>query len=317
MIRLSSLGDVVLATAAVEALAQNGFETVFVTKSEYAPLFSEDPRISEVVVFDGVLSTARRVRRLKPDYVIDLHGTARTFVISALVGRRVLRVRKRSIRRRALVHLGIGDRTPRSVVDDIIAVLKRLPAAFSGNLVPKLFPTKAGVSKAKKLLGDLPRPIALLHPGAKHPLKNWGRERFVALASLLRERGISVAMISDGKAADESFRCTGELTLEELVGVISFVDVFVGNDSGPSHIAAALDVPSVTIFGPTHPALGFVPRGRFAEYIFADAPCSPCTLHGEGKCRTGDMRCFEAITPKIVCERVLGIIERTLQRVSA
>ncbi len=156
--------------------------------------------------------------------------------------------------------------------------------------------------------------MAAIHPYAKHPLKEWGKQRFETLAEILVQNGFSALFIDEGTAADGIF-FTGRVSLETLVGILAKVSLFFGNDSGPTHIAAALGTPTVAIFGPTHPCLGFVPRGKYATYLHSGIKCSPCTLHGEGKCRFGSPKCFEQIAPESVAEAGLKIYTQfTAQR---
>ena len=310
VIRFSSLGDVVLATAPVEALHRAGWEIGFVTKPQYAPLFLDDNRISQIFEFNGILSTAQKIRSFKPDWVIDLQRTGRSMILSGLLGAKVIRTTKWSLERRLLVGLGKGDRTPKSVVDAHLAALARLGISHIGAL-PKVFPTSKGLSFAHDFIGHIKKPIAAIHPGAKHSLKNWGNERFLRLSEILAEQGFSVIIISDELplAYPLPVQFTGQLSLEELVGILAHSDLFIGNDSGPVHIASALEVPSLSIFGPTHPSLGFAPRGKYAAYITEDVACSPCTLHGDGACKFDKQKCFDSLTSELVAKKAIEIFK--------
>lgn len=308
VIRLSSLGDVVLSTAVLQILFDANWELGFVTRPEYIPLFYSDPRISDIFGFDGFLKTAEQIRSFNPDRVLDLQRSQRSMLLSGLLGKPVSRTRKRSIPRRAMVMLGLGDRRPRSVIDIQINALRNMGidnANTESNSLPKLYPSESGSDFGQKIVSKLSKPIAVLHPGARHPLKKWGYERFLALATLLSQRGFSVLIIADDNKFDE--RITGRLELQQLVGLLSCAELFVGNDSGPVHIAASLGTPTLSIFGPTHPALGFAPRGQFANSITADLSCSPCTLHGSGKCRLKSQRCFQLLSPEFVAEKAIEV----------
>ena len=75
------------------------------------------------------------------------------------------------------------------------------------------------------------------------------------------------------------------------------------------HIAVALKVPVVAIFGPTHPKLGFSPLGERDIILCADVECSPCSLHGKRKCYQKSKICMEKITPEMVVDGVLEILK--------
>ena len=299
VIRLSSLGDVVLASAVVEALSRAKWEIAFLTRPQYAPLYRTDPRIAKLIEFHSLKQAVREIKSFDPSHVVDLQVNQRTFAITACAGRPVIRTPKRNFQRRLCVWFGIGDKTPRSVVDDHLAAVESGLGVVSSGILPGIYPSPAGLVRAEALLSKLPAPIAAIHPGAKHPLKRWGEHRFRALAKILAERGFSVLFIDDDTYEDDFFH-TGKISLEVLVGLLDRVSLFVGNDSGPTHVAAALGTPTVAIFGPTHPCLGFVPRGEYATYVYSRVECSPCTLHGEGKCKFGSRKCFEEITPEMV-----------------
>ena len=115
-------------------------------------------------------------------------------------------------------------------------------------------------------------PVLLIHPCSGGVPKCWPIDSFVRVADLLVEHGWRVAFVI-GPAEQERmspaarsmladrFTVLAGLSLPELLAAMSAADVFLGNDSGPSHLAAALGRPTVALFGPTDPAV-WAPRGR-------------------------------------------------------
>lgn len=158
---------------------------------------------------------------------------------------------------------------------------------------------------------DLSRPVALLHAGASKPYKQWPVHAFVALARLLVARDYQTVLIGAGQrdaeantAIREALATAGEpcidlcnqLTLAELASVMTGADIMVGNDSGPSHLASALGVRGVVIFGPTDLAI-WRPLGVQTTALQYKQACAPdCTRH---HCRR-DHACLHAITPQQV-----------------
>jgi ADP-heptose:LPS heptosyltransferase len=130
----------------------------------------------------------------------------------------------------------------------------------------------------------------LLHAGAGQPARLWPRARFDQLASALEKAGWQAEVI------DDSF--TG---IERLLDKIGSADRFIGNDSGPGHLAALMGVPTFTIFGPQLPEL-FAPRHRRAAWI-EGAPCpfKPCSDY----CRFSEPRCITSIDFEAVRRRVI------------
>lgn len=147
-----------------------------------------------------------------------------------------------------------------------------------------------------------------LHPWASYgPAKCWPADNFAALSRLLVEKlGVTVVIFggsSDRAPAEKLIRAagegvvnlTGKTDLDELAGLISLCRGFVANDSGPLHLAAALGVPTVGLFGSSDPA-ATSPRGGAVRTIFKNIPCSPCL---KAVCPT-DFKCMTTITPEEV-----------------
>lgn len=147
---------------------------------------------------------------------------------------------------------------------------------------------------------DLAKPVAVLHAGASKHYKQWPVSQFVVLARLLAMRGyqqvligagqrdaavnraISEALAGTGKAGETGEPCIdlcNQLSLVELASVLTGVDLMIGNDSGPSHLASALGVKGVVIFGPTELAI-WRPLGEQTTALQHRQACAPdCTRH--------------------------------------
>ncbi len=121
----------------------------------------------------------------------------------------------------------------------------------------------------------------VIHTGAGHAVREWPRERFEEIAARLGAAGWQVTLL------DDSLR-----SLDELGDVLATADHFVGNDSGPGHLAALLGVPTFTIFGPQLPEL-FAPQHPQAAWI-EGAPCvfKPCS----DACRFGSPHCIRDLS---------------------
>jgi heptosyltransferase-2 len=98
-------------------------------------------------------------------------------------------------------------------------------------------------------------------------------------------------------------------SLGRFISLLKRCDCLVTNDSGPLHVAQALQVPVVAIFGPTHPKLGFAPLGSKNVVLCAQIKCSPCSLHGERKCHKKSRLCMDLIQPETVVEVVESLLE--------
>jgi heptosyltransferase-2 len=159
--------------------------------------------------------------------------------------------------------------------------------------------------RLKRLGVDPARPLVTLCPGASYgPAKRWPAGSFAAAATLVQERhGAEVLIVGSASETDiaEAVRqpmkrqphiLTGSTTLRQLMGVIARSTLVMANDSGPMHLANALGVPVVGVFGPTNPAVTgpFAPPSRVVK---ADVPCWPCTYR---QCPL-DHRCLALVAP--------------------
>ena len=141
-------------------------------------------------------------------------------------------------------------------------------------------------SEADKLLDKIGKFVAF-HPGSGSERKNWPINKFEALAEKLREKGFRIVWIMGPADAVFSPPSTDILVrnapLPLLVHVFARCSLYVGNDSGISHLAAACSAPSVVLFGPSDPAV-WKPLGKNVSIVFNNqAPCFPChSLAGRG-----------------------------------
>ncbi len=172
--------------------------------------------------------------------------------------------------------------------------------------------------------GDL---LIALHPGGEgwYGLKRWAPENFARLGDALAQRyGAKVLLIcgpDDRGLAhqvaavmeEEPINGAGETTLKQTAALLERCQVFVGNDSGPMHIAAAVDTPVVGIYGPSNPA-NFRPYGQGHQIVRTTLPCAPCFYLIGGtplwmRPLCSSCKCLEATD----IEQVLGAVESLLE----
>jgi ADP-heptose:LPS heptosyltransferase len=171
-------------------------------------------------------------------------------------------------------------------------------------------------------LGEGGRGLAVLQPGASTPYKRWDEGRLAELARrLAREHGLAPVLVGGAPDAPAAARLcrmladegcaagtyAGRLGLSETAAVMQRGRLFVGSDSGLAHLAIALDVPSVVLFGPSDSLKWGINDARRAT-VRRDVPCAPCFIFGYHRpCRT--FACMGAITVEDVlaaCRRVLA-----------
>ena len=160
-------------------------------------------------------------------------------------------------------------------------------------------------------------PLTVLCPGSINSrAKRWPAERYAELADCLADAGSDVALIGSGaeldvsnevssRARSQPIVLTGKTSVAEAMAIISIADVLITNDTGPAHIGAALDTPTLVIFGPTNPLTTY-PMSANAEIIRRPPDCAPCMLRD---CPI-DHRCMTAIMPADVFERASILMSR-------
>ncbi|HEX8458406.1 MAG TPA: lipopolysaccharide heptosyltransferase II [Pyrinomonadaceae bacterium] len=160
------------------------------------------------------------------------------------------------------------------------------------------------------------RPVVLLCPGSTNSrAKRWPPERFAALADhLMGKAKANVVLIGTREELDVTREVlakmrrrpvvlTGETELAETVALLSVADLLVTNDTGPAHISAALERPTLVLFGPTNP-LTTRPFSKTSDIIRHPPDCAPCMLRD---CPI-DHRCMTAITPEEVFLRAVEML---------
>jgi ADP-heptose:LPS heptosyltransferase len=157
--------------------------------------------------------------------------------------------------------------------------------------------------------------VIILHPGSGSKKKVWPPERFLRLAQILKDQFDSRILIlfgpAEGKEVEgvfegmdfKTFVQVKGFSLLELASVMQGCRLFIGNDSGISHLASALEIPTIAIFGPTDPRI-WSPRGEKVWVVRREMPCSPCFQKRSIECI--DSECLEGIG----IEEVLEGLER-------
>ncbi|MFC1490597.1 glycosyltransferase family 9 protein [Candidatus Latescibacterota bacterium] len=315
IIRFSSLGDVVMTSAAVEALNRNFPEShiYFLTKLNYSQIFESDKRVFKVIGITGnenPFEIIKTIGRKKFDAVIDLHSSIRSHIVSAaLSSPKKLRIEKHSFARRLMILSRNRYRRKFDVLTNIMDTLK--PLEINWRELPKIVVNEKSANIARSLLqiesDERNYKVIGIAPGSRHTTKMWNEHSFARLADEISANGDMPVFIGDSNDSEvierigKLMKCkpvslAGKIDISTTIGLISLLDSLVTNDSGPMHIAGALGVPCAAVFGPTHPILGFCPGYPSVSIIHSGAECSPCSIHGGASCRKKRRFCMDDIT---------------------
>jgi heptosyltransferase-1 len=160
--------------------------------------------------------------------------------------------------------------------------------------------------------------LAVLAPGTIWETKQWRSDGFAEVARYFVQKGFAVMLIGaahERAACDEVARLApgtvnlaGETTLPELAALIRRSAISVTNDSGPMHLAVAVDRPVVSIFGPTDP-IWIGPYRRAGAVLQAKLSCSPCYLRQLSRC-PNNHACMRDISAADVIERIERVLNK-------
>ncbi len=324
VIQTAFLGDVVLTTPLLEALAARHGPVDVVTTPAAAPLIETHPAVRRVIPYDkkgrdrglgGLFRLARALRAERYECAYLPHRSLRTAFAAwlARIPQRVgfddgWRSLYTDVRRRAKQ----GHEIDRVLALAGVAVHRARPA---------LHVTLADRAATEGFLREhgIRERFAALAPGSIWGSKRWPYYR--ELAERLAERaGIVVvggpedarlaAEITEAvaRAGGRAVSGCGRLTVRQSVEAIRRAAVLVTNDSAPLHFAQAVGTPTVAIFGSTAPSFGFGPRGPRDQVVELDGlPCRPCSSHGPPRCPLGHHLCMKSLS----VEDVLQVIEET------
>ncbi len=335
IIRFSSLGDVVLTLPVARCLKEAfpAAEVVYLTKGVYRPLLEGQAGINRVVTLEeagpGLPALRRACRGLgRFDLALDLHRTLRSrSCLRALRADHRFSYRKDALLRRLWAAGWMRERMegPQPhVIDRYLAPLRRFGISPE-HAVPELIVAPGELSAVRALLASAgvrdPDNCAVVLPGARWPNKRWSPASFAAVAAGLRNAaGLEPVVAGDAsdQEAAEAVRAfipggaallAGRTSLLGLAALLKTARVVVANDSGPAHLAAAVGSPVVAIFGPTHEAFGFVPRGARVRVVSRNLPCRPCTVHGGTRCRRKQRDCLDGIAPAAVLAAARDLLQ--------
>ncbi|WP_373032994.1 glycosyltransferase family 9 protein [Sulfurovum sp.] len=249
----------------------------------------------------------RRVQKLNPDLVIDLEGGATSATIAKICGAKIRLSKKYPGRPSVYTHKAEMPEGKHKVFD-YNAIAAATGASVSDEMF-RFFPDSHKKEKVDFLLKqagvDFAKPLVVIHPGAGRLQKLWTISGFVEVVDWLTLQGCQVVFVggpAEVERAEEVianlarpvFSFAGKLSLGELLPLLERSTVFLGNDSGPMHMAAAMGIPVVAMFSYADD-LEWGPRSEHFVVLRGQDVCVPCV---KKKCT--DPRCINTLSPGLV-----------------
>lgn len=330
VLRYRSIGDILLSNPSLAGLKKAFPRAVihFLVDDVFEDLLYNNKNVDKVILnprkklqrgMGAEIEFIRKVREENYDLAVDLQAGPRGAVTTLLSGAR-LRIGHQFRFRNRICYNMLAE-TPQTddhswkvqfkVVTPLGAPWPKEPEFFLD------FPETAEKSATDKLekaglLFD--RPMVILHPGARVPVKRWPAAKMGALARwLVDERRVAVILAGAGVDAEEIQsikRSSGyalpsflDLALPELAALINMSDMLICNDSGPMHMAGVLDTPVVALFGPSDPNLWGPVGNRKMVVSCGPMECQPCD---QKNCLYEGVHCMT----RIELEEVKKAVER-------
>jgi heptosyltransferase-2 len=335
IIRLSSVGDIVLATPLLRVLRARfpSSHLDFVVRKEYAELVRYNKNLNNIVEFDaktgfsGLRKLKNQLRAEHYDLVVDIHNSLRSRYLRTLMGvKNIVVINKRIFARTMLVKFKKNYyRGLVSIADRYIEPVNKFGVRNDNAGLELYIPDEIEIKIYKRMLVlgiDRNKKVIGFCPSAKHSTKRWPQERFAELGiQLVDEYGVKILLFG---GPDDKERCsaiadtinkrtikgsavdlTGELSLLESAAAIEACTLIVTNDSGLMHIASAMNKKVVAIFGSTVREFGFFPVGTESVVLERTGLyCRPCSHIGRSTCPEGHFHCMVDVQVEEVAETV-------------
>lgn len=330
-IRLTSMGDVILCTALLSFIKHRHptARIVFLTDELYAPLFSGDTRIAQVIAYSSKdpAATIAQLKTTRWDAVIDLQNNRRSRRLrNAAPAPRVGTFLKEHGKRWLLLLARVDRFLPDTLVSRrYISVACRALDIAPPVVMPDLSlrihdPVSTLPPIFRGVLAD-GEPILALIPFAAWKNKQWPMDRYADVGRHFMKMGWKVVLF--GGPEDKSsaislmsdmgpliFCTAGILTLRQSATLMRQCTLALGNDTGLVHLSRACGVPTAVIFGSTTRHWGFFPYGEPASRtIETQLWCRPCHPHGGNHCLRGSSReCLKRITVDNVINQLTELV---------
>lgn len=321
VIRLSSLGDVLLTTPVIRGLRAMfpAARITMLVRAAYADAYRYNPCIDELLEYPASPDAAKALRgkllATRFTRVLDLQNNLRTRLLLRGITAPVYRFVKHGSAKFLLVKLKI----------DILSRHGTIPIRYA-SAFPGLSLDAAGLEVWLPPDYSLPVPMpdnaVVLCPGSRHKTKQWLPAYFVQLAVMLQAKGLT-PVIMGGKGdslvvAEVAAAVPGATALQTnddlflTMAMLKRAKLAVCNDSGLMHAASAAGVPLLAVFGSTTRAFGFAPyNARHLVLENNSLTCRPCSHIGKNSCPRGHFNCMKGLTPQMAYALAVTLLGET------
>lgn len=330
--RLSAMGDVAMTVPVVASFAKAypDVEITMLSAPRLQPLFANIPNLTFVGVdkggrhkgIKGLLKLSKEITAYgKFDEMIDLHDVLRSKMLRTLMrlkGSKITVVDKGRAEKKALVN-GKSKSQLKPMIQRYREAFEN--AGYKFDIEYQGYKTDSSVDFNTEL--NLSSHVANIGiaPFAQHGGKIYPLDKMEKVVETLSASNIGIYLFGGGKKEEEVFNSwvekypnvvslAGKYKLQEEMSAMKNMNLMVTMDSANMHLASLCGVKVVSVWGATHPYMGFYGYGQDAENaIVANLECQPCSAYGNKPCKFGDRRCMMQVTPESVCNKILNILK--------
>ena len=311
IIRLSSIGDIVLTTPIVRTLKTHKPKAKihFLTKQKYSDLLKYNPNIDKLILFDGNLKeTIEQLKAENYDLILDLHNNLRSLIIKFSLRVPAYTFPKENFKK--ILITKFRSRKPVShVVLRYAEVLKPLGIPLDNRGLDFFIP--ADIDEKIKQSLEFPKYNAIVL-GGTYKTKKWLPEYYV---ELINKIGLPVVLLGGATEVPEAEIISKSLqvpyknvvntaSILESAAYLKYSNVVITHDTGLMHIASAFRKPLLTIWGNTSPLFGMYPyKTKFVVAENRELSCHPCSKLGYDACPKKHFKCIKELTPDIVLKK--------------
>lgn len=340
IIRFSSIGDILLSTPLIRILRNSypEFQIDFLIRKDYCELIKHNPNVNNLIEFDittgftGLKKLARKIEEENYDAILDIHNSLRSRYIrlnSSAKNKYV--INKNVIKRFLLVNFKLNFyKNPLHVMERYISTVSSL-SIVNDNKGLEIFIPETAVSRINDRLNDLDLQkysiVVGAAPSAKHFTKKWPHEKYIELFIKLA-KDLNAFVINFGGKEDKhyieeivgsvnstlerkaSVSFAGAFSMLESAAAIDRCNLFITNDTGLMHLAAARNRKLAAIFGPTVREFGFFPYGTDSIVIEnKQLDCRPCSHIGSSSCPKKHFKCMNDISVEEVFQNINKLLK--------
>jgi ADP-heptose:LPS heptosyltransferase len=310
VIRLSSIGDIVLTSPVLRCLKQQmpGVSIHFAVKRQFLPVVASNPHIDKIHVFDGDLKAfTRELKQEQFDYIVDLHQNFRSWFIRLNLRTRSSGFPKLNFAKWLLTRLKIDVMPDVHIVDRYFRAAMPLGIRNDGKGLDYFIPREEEIEVTTLPTGFAQGYVAFVI-GAKHATKRLPEKKIV---SICRESGHPFVLLGGKEDAERSEAIAreagpmvvsfcGKLSLNQSASLIRQAGAVITHDTGLMHVAAAFRKKIISVWGNTVPEFGMTPfmpvdPGNSVIIEVKGLSCRPCSKLGYDRCPKKHFRCMEEI----------------------